>query len=157
MRFFTSLKWCLQMNVVMYGNYIFFYFFIFYYEWMYNLCDYLTYWYVFFFFFSNNVRSYNTWSDSTIHDLTYLSWFYVGSWFWQHWREAWPSKACYRHLWAWPIIIWFISWISIWFWRERNLILSLTRDKETLLIKKLLITFSEPLVGYSKIIKTNHI
>ena len=138
------------------GSKFWLFIYLFYYEWMYNLCNYLTYQYVFF-FSSNNVRSYNPRSDSTIYDPTYLSRFYVGSWFWQHWREAWPSKACYRHLWAWPIIIRFISWISIWFWRERNLILFLTRDKETLLIKKLLITFSEPLVGYSKIIKTNHI
>ena len=41
------------MDVVMYGNYIKW---VQIYEWMYNLCDYLTYQY---FFFSNNVRSYD--------------------------------------------------------------------------------------------------
>ena len=56
---------------------------------MYNLCDYLTYQCVFFvfflFFFSNNVGSYDPWSDPTIHDLTYLPRSYVGSRFWQPW------------------------------------------------------------------------
>ena len=48
-------------------------FFVFY-EWMYNLCDYLTYKYVIFVFLSsNNVGFYDPWSDPTIHDPIYLS------------------------------------------------------------------------------------
>ena len=61
------------MDVVMYGNYIKW---VQIYEWMYNLCDYLTYQY---FFFSNNVRSYDPQSDFTIHNLTYLPRSYVES------------------------------------------------------------------------------
>ena len=37
----------------------------------------------FFFFSSNNVKSYDPQSDSMIHNPTYLSWFYVRSRFWQ--------------------------------------------------------------------------
>ena len=36
-----------------------------------------------FFFFSNNVGSYDPRSDPTIYDLTYLLQSYVKSWFWQ--------------------------------------------------------------------------
>ena len=39
---------------------------------MYNLCDYLTYQYVFFIFFLNNVGSYDLWFDPTIYDPIYL-------------------------------------------------------------------------------------
>ena len=49
---------------------------------MYNLYDYLKYQCVFFVFFSNNVGSYDPWSDPTIHDLAYLPRSYVGSGFW---------------------------------------------------------------------------
>ena len=51
---FFLFKWCLQMNIVMYGNYIkLMQIFDFFYKWMYNLCDYLRHQCVF--FYSNNV------------------------------------------------------------------------------------------------------
>ena len=59
--------------------------FLVFYEWMYNLCDYLTYWCVFFIFYSNNVGSYVPRSDPMIHNPTYLLRSYVRSWFWQPW------------------------------------------------------------------------
>ena len=49
---------------------------------MYILCYYLTYQCLFLFFFLNNVRSYSPRSNPSIYDLTYLSRFYVESWFW---------------------------------------------------------------------------
>ena len=70
---FGIFKWCLQMNVVMYGNYIKY---MQIYEWMYNLCNYLIYQCV---FFSNNVGSYYSRFDYTIHNSTYLLWSYVRS------------------------------------------------------------------------------
>ena len=53
------------------------------YEWMYILCDYLTYQCVFFVFFSNNVGSCDPRSNPMIQNPTYLSQSYVGSQFWQ--------------------------------------------------------------------------
>ena len=75
---FGLFKQCLQMDVAMHGNYIKW---MKIYEWMYNLCDYLTYQCVF--FFSNNVGSYNSQSDPTIYNFTCLPWSYIGSQFWQ--------------------------------------------------------------------------
>ena len=62
---------------------------------MYNLFDYLTYQCVFF-FFSNNVGSYDPRFDPKIHDPTYLPQSYVVSRFWQ-----WVLQFCRRKCTSW--------------------------------------------------------
>ena len=96
---FDFFKWCLQINVMMYCNYIKFmqifgFFFM-------NKCIiyaiiYYTNEFFFFFSLSNNVRSYDLRFNITIHDPTYLPRSYVESQFLQPYCQHYYYYYCHH-------------------------------------------------------------